>query len=89
MASTFEPTPTLPADHGPVISATRARSARWGRHKFWVLLASTILAVAVLFGAWAFKFGDANESYTGTSRDEAAMFQTPSPPTPAARPASR
>ena len=84
MASTFNPT-DLPPDHGPVISATRARSARWGQHVFWVLVTSTVLAAAVLFGAWAFKFGDANQSYMSTDRDAAATFQTPMPPTPAAR----
>ncbi|MDP1737199.1 MAG: hypothetical protein Q8L23_07145 [Caulobacter sp.] len=41
-----------------VIEATDARQGRWGRHMFWVLVASTVLAVVALFGSWAFRAGD-------------------------------
>lgn len=40
------------------IEATDARQGRWGRHVFWVLVASTALAVVALFGSWAFHAGD-------------------------------
>ncbi len=89
MASTFDPTLVPPEPHGPVISATRARSARWGLHVFWMLVASTILAVGVLFGVWAFHFGDSAVSDKLTNRDAATTFQTPMPATPAATPAAR
>lgn len=35
-----------------VVSATRARQGRMGRHVLWVLLVSTALAALALFGAW-------------------------------------
>ena len=43
----------MPADleqHGPVLNATRARQGRRGRHVFWLLIISTVLAAAALFG---------------------------------------
>lgn len=40
------------------IDATEARQGRWGRHAFWMLVASTALAVAALFGSWMFRAGD-------------------------------
>ncbi|PTS91509.1 MULTISPECIES: hypothetical protein [unclassified Caulobacter] len=40
------------------ISATRARQGRWGRHIFWILVVSTVLAAMALFGAWGFRSGD-------------------------------
>ncbi len=36
-----------------IISATRARQGRMGRHLLWVLLVSTALAALALFGAWS------------------------------------
>lgn len=40
------------------IDATDARQGRWGRHAFWMLVVSTILAIAALFGSWMFRAGD-------------------------------
>ena len=51
----------MPADlehHGPVLNATRARQGRWGRHVFWVLIISIVLAALALFGAWTFRAND-------------------------------
>ncbi|CAN5288394.1 hypothetical protein BH10PSE3_BH10PSE3_40750 [soil metagenome] len=51
----------MPADlehHGPVLNATRARQGRRGLHVFWVLIISTVLAAAALFGAWSMRSGD-------------------------------
>jgi len=51
----------MPADlehPGPVLNATRARQGRYGRHVFWVLVISTVLAAAALFGAWGMRSGD-------------------------------
>lgn len=45
----------------------------------------TLLAAAVLFGVWAFHFGDDAVSDTLTNRDAATTFQAPMPATPAAR----
>lgn len=44
--------------HGPQVKATRARQGRWGRHIFWVLVISTVLAAVALFGAWGMRSGD-------------------------------
>ena len=51
----------MPADlehHGPVLNATRARQGRYGKHVFWVLIVSTVLAAVALFGAWSMRSGD-------------------------------
>ncbi|KRA56191.1 hypothetical protein ASD79_17685 [Caulobacter sp. Root655] len=51
----------MPADlehHGPALNATRARQGRWGKHVFWVLIISTVLAAIALFGAWSMRSGD-------------------------------
>jgi hypothetical protein len=51
----------MPADleqHHPALNATRARQGRWGKHVFWVLIISTVLAAAALFGAWGLRSGD-------------------------------
>ena len=39
----------------PVLTATRARSGRYGRHMLWVLLFGTLLAALGLFAAWTWK----------------------------------
>ncbi|PZQ64919.1 MAG: hypothetical protein DI570_03635 [Phenylobacterium zucineum] len=39
----------------PVLNATRARQGRWGRHVFWVLVFSTVLAALAMFAAWAWR----------------------------------
>ncbi|CAN7293797.1 hypothetical protein [Caulobacter sp. LjRoot300] len=51
----------MPADleqHHPAVNATRVRQGRWGKHVFWVLIISTVLAAAALFGAWGLRSGD-------------------------------
>ena len=51
----------MPADleqHHPAVNATRARQGRWGKQIFWVLIISTVLAAAALFGAWGMRSGD-------------------------------
>ena len=47
-----------PTSTGPRGSATRARQGRFGRHIFWVLIVSTVLAALALFGAWSFRAQD-------------------------------
>ena len=42
------------AAHGATLEVTEARQGRWGRHVFWVLVASTTLAFLALFGTWAY-----------------------------------
>jgi len=57
------------------IDATDVRQGRWGRHAFWVLVASTTLAVAALFGSWMFRAGDlavADASSTPTAAETQA-----------------
>lgn len=57
------------------IDATDARQGRWGRSAFWMLVASTVLAVAVLFGSWMFRAGDlaaADASSTPTAAETQA-----------------
>ncbi|UAL10491.1 hypothetical protein [Caulobacter segnis] len=45
-------------EHAPRLNATRARQGRWGKHVFWVLIASTVLAAIALFGAWTWRAPD-------------------------------
>jgi hypothetical protein len=47
-----------PETRGPRLNATRARQGRWGKHIFWVLVISTVLAALALFGAWSFRAND-------------------------------
>jgi hypothetical protein len=57
------------------IEATDARQGLRGRHVLWMLLASTLLAVAVLFGSWMFRAGDlsaASASNTPTAAEAQA-----------------
>lgn len=49
---------TTPNEAPPRLSATRARQGRWGKHIFWVLIASTVLAAMALFGAWSYRASD-------------------------------
>lgn len=49
---------TAPSSNGPRLNATRARQGRWGRHVFWVLVISTVLAALALFGAWTYRAND-------------------------------
>jgi hypothetical protein len=64
----------------PVMSATRARQGRYGRHVFWVLLFGTLLAALGLFAAWTWRAGDLAKANVndGPSRS-AAAFHAPEP----------
>ena len=57
MAVFFSRFPRASANAGE-LNATEARQGRWGRHVFWVLVASTVLAALALFGSWAFHADD-------------------------------
>ncbi|MGR4866869.1 hypothetical protein [Caulobacter sp. LARHSG274] len=76
----------MPADlehHGPILNATRARQGRWGRHVFWVLIISTVLAAAALFGAWGMRSGDlarVENTRGATTTQEAQQGSTPQAP---------
>ena len=76
----------MPADlehHGLVLNATRARQGRWGRHVFWVLIISTVLAAAALFGAWGMRSGDlarVENTRGATASQEAEQYSTPQAP---------
>ncbi len=70
-------------DHAPRLNATRARQGRWGRHVFWVLVVSTVLAAIALFGAWSFRAKDlasveVNNGAKTTA--EAQRYDTPQSP---------
>lgn len=77
----------LEQDH-PTVNATRARQGRYGKHVFWLLIISTVLAAAALFGAWGMRSGDlagvehtkgattAQEAQQGTT-EQAPVKQTP------------
>ena len=43
---------------GPRVNATRAKQGGVGRHIFWILIVSTVLAALALFGAWTFRARD-------------------------------
>jgi hypothetical protein len=75
MAVFFSRFPRTAREGHEVLEATEARQGRWGRHVFWVLVASTVLAVLALFGSWAFHAGDlqaASEASTPTVAEAAA-----------------
>lgn len=65
------------------VGATRARQGRYGRHVFWVLVASTLLAAIALFASWGMRSGDlaAVEVNNGAQPQDAAAYQAP-PPAP-------
>jgi hypothetical protein len=65
----------------PVLPATRARQGRWGRHVFWVLLISTILAALALFAAWMFRADDLASTEPKSNGAVAAQhsFDAPEP----------
>jgi hypothetical protein len=61
-----------PAGGETHIEATDARQGLRGRHVLWMLVASTALAVAALFGSWMFRAGDlaaADASRTPTAAE--------------------
>ena len=74
-----------PAGSGsqPRVNATGARQGRWGRHVFWILVISTVLAALALFGAWSFRARDlaAVEVNNGAKTPaEAQAYDTPQRP---------
>ena len=80
----------VPSDHehAPKVAATPARQGRWGRHAFWVLVVSTLLAAAALFAAWGMRSGDLQRADTAsrpTAADSQNMDTTSAarPPQPA------
>ncbi len=76
----------MPADlehHGPTLNATRARQGRWGKHVFWVLVISTVLAAIALFGAWSMRSGDlagVEHNNGAKTTQEAERYSTPQTP---------
>jgi hypothetical protein len=66
----------------PVVAATPARQGRYGRHVFWVLVVSTILAAIGLGLAWMWKA-------PAMSAEDAKLSPPPAqqaaPPNPAAQ----
>ncbi len=72
-------------------NVTRARQGRWGRHVFWVLVFSTLLAALGLFAAWTWRAethpgeaGTGQEMVSGRATDTVAP-PSPTPQTPAPR----
>ena len=65
----------------PVISATRARQGRFGRHIVWVLLLGTLLAALALFAAWTWRAGDlqSTENSDASRAADAQSFNAPEP----------
>ncbi|MBC7667230.1 hypothetical protein [Caulobacter sp. DWR2-3-1b2] len=76
----------MPADldrSGPVLNETRARQGRRGKHVFWVLIISTVLAAIGLFGAWAMRSGDlasVEHNNGAKTTQEAGRYSTPQTP---------
>jgi hypothetical protein len=72
-----------PDDTGhPVVAATPARQGRFGKHMFWVLVASTLLAAIGLFiaGTWkAPSLADADARITSARTRAAPSFTAPAP----------
>jgi hypothetical protein len=64
-----------------ILSATRARQGRYGRHVLWVLLASTALAALALFGAWTWHAPDlaSTEPHNATQPADAQAFNMGEP----------
>lgn len=63
---------------GPRVSATRAKQGGVGRHIFWILIVSTVLAALALFGAWTFRARElaAVDVNTGASNPAEAQSGT-------------
>ncbi|HYD97924.1 MAG TPA: hypothetical protein VEH84_00950 [Alphaproteobacteria bacterium] len=66
-------------DH-TTIQSTEARQGRWGRHVFWVLLVSTILAALVLFASWGMRSGDLAATESKEAHRTAPQAETVQPP---------
>jgi len=64
-----------------VLSATRARQGRFGRHMVWVLLFSTLLAGIGLFLAWTWKAPSLASATSDNGRPGAGAktFNAPEP----------
>lgn len=70
MADSSRADTSRPDDTGhPVVAATPARQGRFGKHMFWVLVASTLLAAIGLFLAWTWKA-------PSLARDDAKLANT-------------
>lgn len=79
MADSSRPSDDRPK---PGLAATPARQGRYGRHVFWVLVISTLLAAVGLFAAWAWKAPDltrAGSQQTTASKGAASAFHAPEP----------
>ncbi|HYD45357.1 MAG TPA: hypothetical protein VEA79_08855 [Phenylobacterium sp.] len=78
-------TPTDTPEPHVDVGATRARQGRYGRHVFWVLVVSTLLAAIALFASWGFRSDDlaAVEPNNARQPQDAAAYQAP-PPAPKA-----
>jgi hypothetical protein len=76
MAAIFKRFSRQPQSGEVHIDATDARQGRWGRHAFWMLVCSTVLAIAALFGSWMFRAGDlsaADATNTPTAAESRAV----------------
>jgi hypothetical protein len=63
-------------------TTTRARQGRWGRHVFWVLVFSTLLAALGMFAAWAWR-SDVHPGPPGQGQETVSAgpaAKTPAPP---------
>jgi hypothetical protein len=63
-----------------VLSATRARQGRYGRHVLWVLLVSTALAALALFGTWTWQAPELASTEPHNATQPADAQQKPSSP---------
>ena len=69
----------MASDEHIVLSSTRARQGRYGRHILWVLLVSTALAALALFAAWTWRAPDLARAPDGPSKAAASSFDSGSP----------
>ena len=65
----------------PTLAATPARQGRFGRHVFWVLVISTLLAAIALLVAWVWRADDLAqvERNNGRMMTPAHAFDAPEP----------
>ena len=76
----------------PVLNETRARQGRFGRHMFWVLVISTVLAAMGLVAAWAWRAPEFATANSGNGPAKSGpVFNAPEPaaPTPPNAPTAR
>ena len=64
-----------------VLRATKARQGSWGRHIFWVLVISTVLAALALLGSWMINAPrlDGPGGQTRAEPTGAQQFNSPEP----------